>query len=110
MILDSIFDFLSDFLGSGTTNGLEDFDHSFLAADMSWDSLDAHQKSIANAVDACGIPLDSSKRCLQHVMDAIGADPSDAHFVAQRIDVNMRTKNLLQMADDLIDFAEGLTH
>ena len=105
-LLDSICDFLSAFMGSSDTTN--DFGNSFLDADMNWASLDAHHKNLANAVDSCGIPLDTSSSCLKRVMKAIGADPSDAAFVRQRIALNLETSDFLDYADGIIRQAEKL--
>lgn len=75
---------------------------------MSWNDLTSRQKSLDRAIEASGIKLDSSRSCLMKVMKAIGADASEEAFVKERIALRLRTQQLLDDSDRLIERTEKM--
>lgn len=70
---------------------------------MSWNDLTEREKSLDRAIDASGIKLNNSWLCLKRLMRAIGADASEEEFVKSRIALRLRTKQLLEETDDLME-------
>ena len=70
---------------------------------MAWDDLTDRQKQLDRAIDGCGVKLDSSDRCLQKVMAAIGAHPDEEVFVRERIALRIRTQQQMNDTDRVID-------
>lgn len=75
---------------------------------MSWNSLTDRQKSLDRAIEQCGVRLDNSDVCLRRVMAAIGAYASEATYVKQRIELRLRTADLLKRTDDFIANTERM--
>ena len=106
-----VLDFLTDFFSNLLENVSDGSTHPIFEGGMThlpFEALTDHQRSLCNAIDACGVPLDTSDRCLQLVMDTIGADPSDAAFVRQRIALNIETYDFLDYVDSQLRQAEKL--
>ena len=75
---------------------------------MSWNDLTPRQQSLDRAIETSGIKLDNSRSCLKKVMKAIGADDSEEAFVTERIVLRLRTQQLLEDCDRLIDRTEKM--
>lgn len=75
---------------------------------MSWNTLTERQKSLDRAIDASGIKLDSSDRCLRQVMRAIGASSSEETYVRGRIALRLRTEAILGKTDKFISDTEAM--
>lgn len=75
---------------------------------MTWDTLTERQKSLDRAIDASGIKLDSSDRCLRQVMRAIGASSSEETYVRGRIALRLRTEAILGKTDKFISDTEAM--
>lgn len=106
-----VFDFLTDFFSNLLENVSDGSTHPIFEGGMThlpFDALTDHQRSLCNAIDACGVPLDSSDRCLQLVMDEIGASPADIDFVRERISLNIETADFLNYVDAELKRAESL--
>lgn len=99
-------DFLSDCFCSQSDYGNHILDSGM--THLPFDELTDHQRSLCNAIDTCGVNLDNSERCLQRVMKAINADPSDAAFVKERIALNIETSNFIDFVDSQLREAEKL--
>jgi len=72
---------------------------------MAWNDLTEREKSLDHAIDASGIKLNNSWLCLKRLMKAIGADPSEEEFVKSRIALRLKTQQLLNESDSLIEEA-----
>lgn len=75
---------------------------------MAWNDLSDREKSLDRAIEACGVKLDNSQGCLRKVMNKIGADSSEEGFVAQRIQLRLRTQELLGETDKFIEDTEAM--
>lgn len=75
---------------------------------MSWNDLTPRQKNLDRAIEASGILLDNSSSCLKKVMKTIGADDSEEAFVKERIALRLRTQQLLDDSDRLIERTEKM--
>lgn len=75
---------------------------------MSWNTLTERQKSLDRAIEASGIKLDSSERCLRQVMRTIGANSSEEAYVRERIALKLRTEELLSKTDKFISDTEAM--
>lgn len=74
---------------------------------MAWNDLTDRQKQLDRAIEGCGVKLDNSGSCLKRVMSRIGAAPSEESFVAQRIQLRLRTQELLGETDKFISDTEA---
>lgn len=74
----------------------------------SWTSLNERQKQLDRLIEASGIKLDNSSSCLRKVMGKIGAKSSEEGFVAQRIQLRLRTQALLGETDKFISDTEAM--
>lgn len=75
---------------------------------MAWSDLTKRQQQLDRAIEACGVKLDISQGCLRKVMSKIGADTSEEAFVAQRIQLRLRTQSLLDDTDMFISDTEAM--
>mgnify|MGYP003316720355 CR=1 FL=1 len=75
---------------------------------MSWNTLTERQKSLDRAIEASGIKLDSSERCLRQVMRAISANSSEEAYVRERIALKLRTEELLGKTDKFISDTDAM--
>ncbi len=75
---------------------------------MSWNTLTERQKSLDRAIDASGIKLDLSDRCLRQVMRTIGASSSEETYVRGRIALRLRTEEILGKTDKFISDTEAM--
>lgn len=75
---------------------------------MSWNDLTPRQQSLDRAIEASGIELDNSRSCLMKVMKAIGANADEESFVKERITLRLRTQQLLDDSDRLIEKSEKM--
>lgn len=75
---------------------------------MSWNDLTPRQQSLDRAIEASGILLDNSSSCLKKVMKAIGANADEEDFVKERIALRLRTQQLLNDTDNLIEKTERM--
>ena len=75
---------------------------------MSWNTLTERQKSLDRAIDASGIKLNSSDRCLRQVMRAIGASSSEENYVRGRIALRLRTEEILGKTDKFISDTDAM--
>ncbi|MBR1784057.1 MAG: hypothetical protein IJ760_01275 [Bacteroidales bacterium] len=70
---------------------------------MSWTTLTEREKELDRAIDNCGITLRDTRLCLHRVMRRIGARSNEADFVRERIELRLRTQQLLDRTDDFIN-------
>lgn len=70
---------------------------------MSWNELTDRQKSLDRAIEATGIKLDNSRKCLAKVMKSIGAEAFEEDFVKERIALRLRVQQLLDETDHFIE-------
>lgn len=75
---------------------------------MAWNDLTERQKQLDRAIEECGVKLDNSRSCLKKVMSKIGASASEEAFVAQRIQLRLRTQALLGDTDKFISDTEAM--
>lgn len=75
---------------------------------MAWNDLTDRQKQLDRAIDGCGVKLDGSDRCMKKVMRAIGAHEDEEAFVRERIAFRLRTQQLLDDTDSLINRANRM--
>jgi hypothetical protein len=75
---------------------------------MSWNDLTNRQKLLDRAIEASGIKLDNSSSCLKKVMKTIGANSDEEDFVKERIALRLRTQQLLNDTDNLIEKTERM--
>ena len=75
---------------------------------MSWYILTERQKQLDRAIDGTGVKLDASDRCLQVVMRAIGALPSEEAYVRERIALRLRMEALLAETDKFVSDTEAM--
>lgn len=75
---------------------------------MSWNDLTPRQQSLDRAIESSGIKLDNTRSCQKKVMKAIGADDSEEEFVKERIALRLRTQQLLDDTDRLIENTEKM--
>lgn len=65
------------------------------------------QKQLDRCIDPAGIRLENTGECLRKVMAAIGAHDQEAAFVLSRIQLRLRTEQVLEETDSLIARIEG---
>ena len=75
---------------------------------MAWSNLTDRQKQLDRLIDGCGIKLNSTNSCVEKVARAIGATSSELGFVQQRIELRLRTAELLDKTDALISNTEQM--
>lgn len=75
---------------------------------MAWNDLTKRQKQLDRAIEGCGVKLEDSKSCLRKVMSKIGASGSEEAFVAQRIQLRLKTQALLGETDKFISDTEDM--
>ncbi len=75
---------------------------------MAWNDLTERQKQLDRAIEGCGVKLENSKSCLRKVMSKIGASGSEEAFVAQRIQLRLKTQALLGETDKFISDTEAM--
>lgn len=75
---------------------------------VSWNDLTERQKQLERIIEGCGVKLENSRSCLKKVMDNIGASASEGTFVAQRIQLRLRTQALLGDTDKFISDTEAM--
>lgn len=75
---------------------------------MAWNDLTVRQKQLDRAIEECGVKLENSRSCLRKVMSRIGANSSEEGFVAQRIQLRLRTQALLGDTDKFISDTEAM--
>lgn len=75
---------------------------------MAWNDLTERQKQLDRAIEGCGVKLGNSKSCLRKVMSKIGANGSEEVFVAQRIQLRLKTQALLGETDKFISDTEDM--
>lgn len=75
---------------------------------MAWNDLTDRQKQLDRAIESCGVKLDNSHSCLRKVMSKIGANGSEEAFVAQRIQLRLKTQALLGETDKFISDTEAM--
>lgn len=75
---------------------------------MAWNDLTPRQQQLDRLIEASGIKLDNSASCLRNVMRKIGAKSSEKGFVAQRIQLRLRTQALLGDTDKFISDTEAM--
>lgn len=75
---------------------------------MAWNDLTERQKQLDHAIEGCGVMLDNSGSCLKKVMGRIGANALEETFVAQRIQLRLRSQALLGDTDKFISDTEAM--
>lgn len=75
---------------------------------MGWSSLSDRQKQLDRAIEGCGVKLENSRSCLKKVLSKIGANASEESFVAQRIQLRLKTQALLGETDQFISDTEAM--
>lgn len=75
---------------------------------MAWINLTDRQKQLDRLIDGCGIKLNSTNSCVEKVARTIGATSSELTFVRQRIELRLRTAELLDKIDALISNTEQI--
>lgn len=75
---------------------------------MAWNDLTERQKQLDRAIEGCGVKLENSRSCLRRVMSKIGARASEEAFVAQRIQLRLKTQTLLSETDKFISDTEAM--
>lgn len=59
-------------------------------------------------IDGCGVKLDATNGCVERVARAIGATSGELGFVRQRIELRLRTADLLDKTDMFISNTEQM--
>lgn len=75
---------------------------------MAWSDLTPREQQLDRLIEASGIKFENSKPCLRKVMSKIGAKSSEEGFVAQRIQLRLRTQALLGETDKFISDTEAM--
>ena len=75
---------------------------------MAGSDLTNRQKQLDRMIDGCGVKLDATNGCVEKVACAIGATSSELGFVQQRIELRLRTAELLDKTDALISNTEQM--
>ncbi len=75
---------------------------------MAWNDLTDRQKQLDRLIDNCGVQLDATNGCVEKVARAIGATSRELGFVQQRIELRLRTAELLDKTDALISNTEQM--
>ena len=75
---------------------------------MTWNDLTDRQKQLDRLIESSGFKLDNSRSCLKKVMSKIGASASEEAFVAQSIQLRLRTQALLEDTDKFISDTEAM--
>lgn len=75
---------------------------------MPWNDLTPCQKFLDRAIEASGIEFDNSISCLKKVMKVIGANADEEGFVKERIALRLRTQQLFDDTDVLIEKTEKM--
>ncbi len=75
---------------------------------MAWSDLTPRQQQLDRLIEASGIKLDNSTSCLRKMMSKIEAKSSEEGFVAQRIQLRLRTQALLGETDKFISDTEAM--
>ena len=75
---------------------------------MTWNDLTDRQKQLDRMVDGCGVKLDATNGCVEKVARAIGATSGELGFVRQRIELRLRTAELLGKTDAFISNTERM--
>ncbi len=75
---------------------------------MAWNDLTNRQKQLDRLIDGCGIKLDVTNTCVEEVAHAIGATSNEFGFVRQRIELRLKTAELLDKTDALISNTEKM--
>ena len=75
---------------------------------MAWNDLTLREKQLDRLIDSCGAQLDATNGCVEKVARAIGATSSELGFVHQRIELRLRTAELLDKTDTLISNTEQM--
>lgn len=75
---------------------------------MAYRELTERQKQLDRAIEGCGVKLDNSRSCIRKVICKIGASASEEAFVAQRIQLRLRTNALLGETDKFIADTEAM--
>lgn len=75
---------------------------------MTWNDLTERQRQLDRAIESSGVKLESSKSCIRKVMSLIGANASEETFVAQRIQLRLKTQALLGETDKFISDTEAM--
>ena len=73
---------------------------------MAWRNLTDRQKQLDRLIDGCGIKLNSTNSCVEKVARAIGATSVELDFVRQRVELRLRTAELLDKTDAFISNTE----
>lgn len=75
---------------------------------MAWNDLTDRQKQLDRLIDGCGVKLDATNDCVKRVAHAIGATSGELDFVRQRIELRLRTAELIDKTDAFISNAERM--
>lgn len=75
---------------------------------MAWTDLTPRQQQLDRLIETCGVKLENSRSCLKKVMSKIGANASEEGFVAQRIQLRLKTQTLLGETDKFISDTEAM--
>lgn len=75
---------------------------------MAWNDLTTREQQLDRLIEACGVKLDNSTSCLRKVMRKIEANDSEESFVAQRIQLRLRTQSMLDDTDKFISDTEAM--
>lgn len=75
---------------------------------MAWNDLTVRQKQLDRAIEGCGVKLENSPSCIRKVIRKIGASASEETFVAQRIQLRLKTQTLLGETDKFISDTEAM--
>lgn len=75
---------------------------------MAWNDLTDRQKQLDRLIDGCGVKLDATNSCVERVVHAIGASSGELGFVRQRIELRLRTAELLDKTDTFISNTERM--
>ena len=69
---------------------------------MAWKDLTERQKQLDRAIDKAGVKIENTRTCLSQVMSKIGAKEDEADYVLSRIQLRIRTQQILDETDDFI--------
>lgn len=75
---------------------------------MAWTDLTPRQQQLDKLIEACGVKLDNTRSCLKKVMSRVGANDSEEAFVAQRIQLRLKTQALLGDTEKFISDTEAM--
>lgn len=75
---------------------------------MAWNDLTERQKSLDRAIGKSGVKIENTRRCVNEVMQKIGANANEESFVISRIQLRINAQTVLDDTDLLMNRTEAM--